>query len=110
MQRIFILGTWYTVAYVDKADDKYLDNCDGYCDSTSKRIVIANKDVTCNVDKFSVHQKKVLRHEVIHAFLNESELQECYEHPRYGHEETMVDWFAIQMPKIVSALKELKAL
>ena len=38
-----ILGTVYTI--VDKSfdEDKILINCDGYCDKTSKQIVISQK-------------------------------------------------------------------
>ena len=50
----------------------------------------------------------VLRHEIIHAFLNESGLKDNFEHTSHaGHEETMVDWIAIQFPKIATVYKEL---
>ena len=41
-------------------------------------------------------------------FLNESGLKDNFEHVnRMGHEETMVDWIAVQFPKIAAVYKEL---
>lgn len=55
--------------------------------------------------------KKQLRHEIIHAFLAESGLQANFEHyKQFGHEETIVDWFAIQFPKIMKTFEEIGAL
>ena len=55
--------------------------------------------------------KKQLRHEIVHAFLSESGLQSNLEHnQRFGHEETMVDWIAIQFPKMLEVFKELDIL
>jgi hypothetical protein len=55
--------------------------------------------------------KKQLRHEIIHAFLYESGLGPNFEHyKQFGHEETIVDWFAIQYPKIEEAFKSVGAL
>ena len=56
--------------------------------------------------------KKTLRHELIHAFLNESGLSDssnCYEGAWTKNEE-MVDWFAIQSPKIFEVFKEVSVL
>ena len=55
------------------------------------------------------HMKKVLRHEIVHAFMFESGLAENWEHKDYGQEETVVDWFAIQGPKIYRAWTEAGA-
>ena len=55
--------------------------------------------------------KKQLRHEIIHAFLSESGLDCNFEHlKQFGHEETMVDWIAIQFPKIYEVYKEVGAI
>lgn len=52
--------------------------------------------------------KSCVRHEIIHAFLNESGLKDNFEHAhRMGHEETMVDWIALQFPKILKAYQQL---
>ena len=51
--------------------------------------------------------RKVLRHEIIHAFLYESGLScNSQETTAWAANEEMVDWFAIQGPKIVRAWRE----
>lgn len=105
-KRILILGTLYTIKYKNLKDADY----DGYCDYTSKKIVI-RADNHYNVSDFKRLQNKQLRHEIIHAFLAESGLQSNFEHSiTWGHEETMVDWIAIQFPKLLEVYKELNIL
>ena len=103
--KIDVLGTEYTIEELSRTDDAILSQCDGYCDKTSKRIVISLKDTDCNLDDFEVYRKKILRHEIIHAFLYESGLHENWEHKPMGHNETYVDWIAVQFPKLVRAFK-----
>ena len=100
--KVDILGTIY------KIKRKTLDNADvdGWCDYTSKTIVI-RKDNYNNIGDFDELVKKQLRHEIIHAFLAESGLQSNFEHcKQFGHDETMVDWIAIQFPKIYKVYKD----
>ena len=106
--KVSILGTEYTIQKLSKAEDSYLENCDGYCDKTSKRIVV--KTDNDDLDNIEVHIKKVMRHEIIHAFLNESGLQENFRHDEWGHEETTIDWIAIQFPKILDVFMEADCL
>ena len=94
---IDILGTEYIIRY------EKISDCDGYCDKTTKEIVVMIKDDKCNLGDFQRYQKKVLRHEIIHAFMFESGLGENWEHKEYGQEETVIDWFAIQGLKIYKA-------
>lgn len=102
-----ILGTKYSIYELDKKDDKILENADGYCDKTTKKIVITVKSDDNQLEDFEVYRKGVLRHEILHAFLFESGLHENMTHPQYGHDEEMVDWFAKQYPKIDKVFKEL---
>lgn len=97
--KVNILGTEYRIIKAGRNEDPYLQSCDGYCDKTSKKIVICKKDQACDLSDFGVHQRKVMRHEIIHAFLFESGLHENFTH-EMGHDETYVDWFASQFPKI----------
>ena len=109
--KVNILGTEYTIEIRKKDEDKYLkDFRDGYCDKTSKRIVVAKEDETNELDNYSVYLKSIIRHEIIHAFLFESGLHENFSHPQFGHEETMVDWIATQSPKIFKVFQELDIL
>lgn len=101
--KINILGTEYTI---EPRNLKY-ENYDGFTDNTNKLIVIRS-DNQNNVGDFDFLQKKQLRHEIIHAFLSESGLQCNWQHmEQFGHDETTVDWFAIQSPKIFEVFKEL---
>lgn len=101
--KINVLGTIY------KIKKKKLGNAgiDGFTDYTNRTIII-RKDNYNNVGDFKYLMEKQLRHEIIHAFMAESGLQSNYEHlQQYGHEETTVDWFAIQYPKIKKVFDEL---
>ena len=56
--------------------------------------------------------KRTLRHEIIHAFFNESGLQDDSSVPESGWatNEEMIDWIAIQFPKIMNAFKEAECM
>ena len=97
--KIDVLGTEYTIV------EKHLDDCDGYCDKTTHEIAITSKDENTNLGDFEQYRKKILRHEIIHAFLFESGLHENWEHKPFGHDETYVDWIAVQFPKLLKAFK-----
>ena len=107
---VSILGTAYTIQELSVAEDISLKDCDGYCDKTDKRIVIAKKEADCDLGDFEQYRKKTMRHEIVHAFFNESGLAENFENKRYGIPETLVDWFAIQSPKIYKTFEELDIL
>lgn len=101
--KINILGTEYTIEPRNLKDENY----DGFTDNTNKLIVIRS-DNQNEVGDFDFLQKKQLRHEIIHAFLSESGLQCNWQHmEQFGHDETTVDWFAIQSPKIFEVFQEL---
>ena len=112
-----ILGTEYEILYRDYADDyMFTENgCDGYCDDVEKIIVIGNmktfprweKETEEYCNKF---QKCTLRHEIIHAFLNESGLQDnsgMINNIGWARNEEMIDFFAIQFPKIKKVFDDL---
>ncbi|MGN1369950.1 MAG: hypothetical protein ACI4WX_13855 [Aristaeellaceae bacterium] len=99
---IDILGVEYEIEYKDMHDD----DRDGYCDPTSKHIVIRS-DNPNELEDVAWNQRKNLRHEIIHAFLWESGLGANFEHYHdFGHDETTVDWMAIQFPKLMKIFKE----
>ncbi len=108
--KINILGTEYEIIKTSKDEDKLLKKYDGYCDKTSKKIVVTVKTDENELDVFEEYQKKIIRHEIIHAFLFESGLQENFEHRQYGHDETTIDWIAVQFPKMIQAFKDAEAL
>ena len=98
-----ILGTNY---YIIEEEFGTKDT-DGYCDYTNKEIHIRSDNVN-ELGNFKSNMNKQLRHEIIHGFMAESGLQGNWQHTeQYGHDETTVDWFAIQFPKLLKAFKEV---
>ena len=72
--KVNILGTDYTIKECTVDEDSYLQEYDGYCDKSSKEIVICKKRKDCQLKNWEWYRKKVIRHEIIHAFLYESGL------------------------------------
>ena len=108
---INVLGTDYKICFEDEKTNESLDSCNGYCDSSVKKIVIAKlKPEKGSLEDLVAYTKKVIRHELIHAFMYESGLDSNVEHKSIGVEETFVDWIAIQAPKLIAAFKETKCL
>ena len=110
---IDVLGTKYKIDYRKREDDKNLEQCDGYMDSSVKTIVVEDKEWE-PMDKLDLNEyrKKVVRHEIIHAFLYESGLDgsSMTTDGPWAKNEEMIDWFAIQSPKIIKAFEEAKCL
>lgn len=97
-----VLGTAYSIEYSNKVDDTNLENMDGYCDTTCKRIVIDTfKDFPGSKQNLEDYEKQVIRHELIHAFLFESGL----DNSSWAKDEEIVDWIAIQFPKMLKAFE-----
>ena len=116
--KVSILGTVYTIETHKVSEDAALkDNqWSGYCGEESKEIVVADMSekpyFALNATEQETYRKKTLRHEIIHAFFNESGLSDSASTPNCAwpkHEE-MVDWFAIQSPKIYKVFEELDIL
>jgi len=111
MKVIKVLGTEYTVTEQSETENEKLKNANGLCEQYSKEIIINNmeksKDDIMTVSNLQEFKNKVLRHEVIHAFFGESGL--C-SNSEWAENEEMVDWFAIQFPKIQNVFAELNIL
>lgn len=110
--KINILGTEYSIEFLSVEQEKRLEESDGFTDWTSKRIVLRDsKDIYyANLENMNEYVKKVLRHEIIHAFLTESGLNECSaESEAWARNEEAVDWFAKQGLKIYKAWQEAGA-
>ena len=103
--KIDVLGTEYTVTFSNEGNDEKLVGKDGYCDTSVKECVIDEMNDTSINEKKNLkeYQKSVTRHELIHAFLYESGLETC---STWAGNEEMVDWFAIQFPKLLKAFKD----
>ena len=114
MKRIKILGATYKV-YLNAhyAKDPSLEGRFGYTSFPNRKIVVADVHTVPgweDVDNEAADDTfaQTVRHEVIHAYLLESGLNgssngtDCW-----ARNEEMVDWFAMQMPKMIKTFQEL---
>lgn len=101
-QSVNILGTEYKIMLVPSLNDR-----GGETDFYTKTIKISEFEDAPELDLTSDKrelQKHILRHELVHAFLFESGLNaNSNSSEAWANNEEMVDWIAIQMPKIMAA-------
>ncbi len=106
---IIILGNAWTVEYHTAEEDKRLDNCDGYCDWTT-RLIVVEKEAEGNLGDMDTYMRKVLRHEIIHAHLLECGLDHAsLPYDSWATNEEMIDWFARLGPSIYKVWQMAKA-
>ena len=117
--KINVLGTEYTVIVRKYDEDEAFERrsiC-GYHDGYAKRIVM------CDISTYpgwehdpketvEACQKECLRHEIVHAFFFESGLNDSASgvSGSWARHEEMVDWWAIQGPKVCEAWQAAGAL
>ena len=107
-----VLGTEYKIWMdVVKANDPTLEHCDGYCDKTVKRIVVADVNKS-DFDDCEEYRRFLLRHELVHAFLFESGIGGSTKWDVEGeeHPEHLVEWLAYQYPKMLEAFRAVGAI
>ena len=111
MKKVKILGTEYKIC-LDVPDEEMPKNADGCMDQSIHTIKIAKFEQDRNsVEDLDEYRKKVLRHEIVHAFLYESGMWNCSgATDMWGMDETITDWIDIQSPKIFEAFKEVDCL
>ncbi len=109
--KVHVLGTEYQMTVGNEDECPRLVGCDGLCDETTKQMFVESyskhireADSKANLPVLS---NKVKRHEIIHAFLFESGLAE---NSAWAQNEEMVDFFAIQAPKLFEAFREANAI
>lgn len=108
-QKTKILGTEWTIEFKERIEDSLLEGYDGYTDHTTKKIVICKADKDVTTKNHEAYYRETMRHEIIHAFLYESGL-DTSSNNHYGAwatNEEMVDWIAIQFPKIADVFLQL---
>lgn len=114
--KIDILGTEYRIEIHKVSEDSYMEEkgLAGYCEEENKLIVVADMSeekyfVGMDEKAQETYRKKTLRHEIIHAFLNESGLSDSSNRfdGAWAKNEEMVDWLAIQTPKIYKTFQKL---
>lgn len=104
--KVNVLSTVYRIKYVPS-----LDGRGGETDFYTKEIRISEQEdipAEYKTDNLKEMQRHVLRHELIHAFLFESGMdQSSAAHEAWAVNEEMIDWMAIQMPKIMAAFDSI---
>jgi len=106
--KINILGQEYEI--IKEKDNKRMNNLDvnGLCETYKKQIYIDDFEIVeSTLLNPNEYKNKVLRHEIIHAFLHESGLDNNSD---WARNEEMVDFFAIQFNKILKVFKEAEVI
>ena len=105
---VSILGTGYSVKYRSARDDTKLKEANGYTETYSKEIIIDDSEPEeQTLNDLEGFKRKVLRHEIVHAFLHESGLDAGSD---WARNEEIVDWIALQFEKMQRAMQEVGAL
>lgn len=96
--KISVLGTPYTVRFCGELSEPRLRGASGDINSNIKDIVVddlsdySTRYYNVPAEGHEEWTKLVARHEIIHAFLYESGIRD--------HDEKMVDWVAMMLPKM----------
>lgn len=113
--KVDVLGTVYTIERKGYKEDPAFEKRGimGYQDPIMKRIVICRAEThpQCEdeTEEFCERvERHCRRHEIVHAFLEESGLSaDSLQSPEgWARNEEMVDWIALQAPKIFRAFEE----
>ncbi|MBQ6479569.1 MAG: hypothetical protein IJI45_00495 [Anaerolineaceae bacterium] len=107
-----ILGAKWSMKLLTAEEYPQLKRADGLTDRSSKTMYVRSdqENEEFPLDQHENYIKEVKRHEIVHAFLYESGLGNDFKHPDYGHDETQVDWIALQFPKMIKAFEAADAL
>lgn len=111
--KVDILGSEWAIKFGTLKEYPNLENMDGYTDSSTREIIVDNmesqQDIPGSKKNMEEYRKQVVRHEIIHAFLYESGLESnSSSTDSWAINEEMVDWFAIQTPKIFKVFSEFE--
>lgn len=105
MKNINVLGTEYEFIVDDSIASQGVD---GICKGYDKQIIVRSKEnMLCPDDSErikNIRYKEVIRHEIIHAYFDESGLDE------YSNNEQLVEWIAVQFPKMMKTFVEVDCL
>ena len=109
--KLNILGTEYELVIATEKAEPYMAQCDGCCDTSVKKLFVKDfrptKDEVGSLKDLQVYARKVARHEMVHAFLYESGLSVNSD---WATNEELVDWIAIQLPKMANLMAEIDQL
>lgn len=105
-----VLGQEYKIVYECEDENIRLKDADGYLESYAKEIHIdksifeQDNDDPLQMKDLDIYGRKVIRHEIIHAFILESGLWECC---KWAQDEELTDWIARQFPKMKDCFEKL---
>ena len=100
-----IVGTKYNIIEDDALIRQGFDGVHEYYENSISVRPVQNMLSSDKPDSAKeLRYKECLRHELIHAFFSESGLD------NYSSNEELVDWLAMQFPKIVKVFEELGVL
>lgn len=103
--KINILGTDYEIITQKENENCKLKSANGICEIYSKKIVLREFDEEQDFyENLDAWKRKILRHEIVHAFLAESGLRNNSD---WAENEELVDWIAIQFPKMLKVFNQL---
>lgn len=107
--KIPILGSIYKV-HIDSYSDNtryHSDNIDGFEDCSTKEIHICDLNTrpknSCDFLNNDIRTKHVIKHEIIHAFMDESGVFTS----SWAHNEELVDWIAWHLDGIYNTSQEI---
>lgn len=97
--KIDILGTKYDVQVEEQMKNTSSDGvCKLYDKTIRYRAVLDMLNAEDGFNAKETRYEEVIRHEIVHAFFYEAGLH------NYCSNEELVDWLAIQFPKMVKAM------
>lgn len=110
MKKVNILGVEYEIIKEVNQEKCVNNNANGMCEFYDKKILLDNweesKETFLNANEC---KNITLRHEIIHAFLFESGLA-YNSKDNWALNEEMVDWIAIQFPKLLKAFRDVEVI
>lgn len=107
--KVNILGTEYEIKKLNEMEYPKLKkaNANGLAELYAKELIISTEiddGSGTTYSKLEEFENKVVRHEIIHAFFHESGLD------NYGENEELVNWLALQVPKMLDVFKSANCL
>lgn len=109
MKEINILGTTYKL-YENVDPKEFPENTGALTEVYRKNIKIIDYSKVDSNHSIEL-VKQTIRHELVHAFLFESGLSSnSFQNGAWADNEEIVDWIAIQTPKMFKLFKELNIL
>nr|DAS58840.1 MAG TPA: hypothetical protein [Caudoviricetes sp.] len=111
--KVDILGTTWKIIFEDTTNIQFYEFHNGWCDNSTKECHIGLRPP---LEYGQKDQREfvnmIARHEIVHAFLYESGIvsSQLIRTKEWAVNETMIDWMAIQTPKIFKVFEEVEIL